>query len=30
MDRKRRATMQIFVDAGRPSHLVLPVIPPGS
>jgi putative CocE/NonD family hydrolase len=30
MDRKRRATMQIFVDAARPSHLVLPVIPPGS
>ena len=29
MDRKRRATTQIFVDAARPSHVVLPVIPRG-
>ena len=25
----RRATTRIFTDATRPSHLVLPVIPPG-
>jgi len=25
----RRATTQIFADRARPSHLVLPVIPPG-
>jgi uncharacterized protein len=25
----RRATTQIFIDPARPSHLVLPVIPPG-
>ncbi len=29
MERKRRATTRIFVDAARPSHLVLPVIPLG-
>ena len=29
MERKRVATTQIFVDSARPSHLVLPVIPPG-
>jgi uncharacterized protein len=29
MNRKRRATTRIFVDAARPSHLVLPVIPRG-
>jgi putative CocE/NonD family hydrolase len=28
--RPRRATTTIFVDAGRPSHLVLPVIPRGA
>jgi putative CocE/NonD family hydrolase len=28
-EQKRRATTTIFVDAGHPSHLVLPVIPPG-
>jgi putative CocE/NonD family hydrolase len=27
MDRKRRATTTVFVETGRPSHLVLPVIP---
>ena len=30
MERKRRATTQIFVDAARPSSLTLPVIPPAS
>jgi predicted acyl esterase len=29
MERKRRATTQVFVDAARPSHLALPVIPRG-
>jgi putative CocE/NonD family hydrolase len=29
MDRPRRAMTMIFVDAARPSHLVLPVIPRG-
>jgi putative CocE/NonD family hydrolase len=29
MERKRRATTRVFVDAARPSHLVLPVIPRG-
>jgi hypothetical protein len=29
MERPRRATTTIFVDAARPSHLVLPVIPRG-
>jgi uncharacterized protein len=28
MERPRRALTRIFVDAARPSHLVLPVIPP--
>ena len=27
MEHRRRATTHIFVDAGRPSHLVLPLIP---
>jgi hypothetical protein len=29
MERTRRATTRIFVDASRPSHIVLPVIPKG-
>ena len=29
MERPRRATTTIFVDAARPSHLLLPVIPKG-
>jgi len=30
MEHKRLATTQIFVDAARPSHLMLPMIPRGS
>jgi putative CocE/NonD family hydrolase len=30
MQHKRVATSRVFVDAARPSHLVLPLIPPGS
>src|SRR5262249_52186194 len=28
-ERPRRATTRIFADVGRPSHLVLPIIPTG-